>query len=68
MCPGCFTGIVIDIETPTLKEASAEFAEQYEKLKGEAEFYLNKILDPDSKVQEHYKIPTSEINGKRCVF
>ena len=68
MCTEYFTGILIDIETPTLEEAPSVFAEEYEKLKTESEYYLSKILDPEGSVLEHYKIPVQEINGKRCVL
>lgn len=58
-------GINIDLETDLLKEASAEFVELYPEIREQSIAHLNKILDPDAVAQEHYKVPTYEINGKR---
>ena len=58
-------GINIDLETDLLKEASEDFVEMYQDIREQSVTYLNKILDPDVMAQEHYKVPSFGINGKR---
>ena len=59
-----FSGIMIDLETDQLSEES-KLEESYDKVMKEATTYLNKILDLENTMLEHYKVPTTIIDGKR---
>lgn len=60
-----FTGILLDLETDALEEASGSFAEVYDSIMKEAVVYMNKLLELENTMMEHYKVPTTVIDGKR---
>ena len=60
-----FPGILIDLETDSLEEASDGFTEAYDEITKEAISYLNKLLDMENTMMEHYKVPTTVVDGKR---
>ena len=57
----------MDLETDTLEEASGSFAEAHDGILKDAVAYLNKLLDMENTMMEHYKVPTTVIDGKRLV-
>ena len=60
-----FVGILLDLETDQLEEASESFAEAHDKIMKDATGYLNKLLAMENTVMEHYKVHTTVIDGKR---
>ncbi|XP_070211365.1 ankyrin and armadillo repeat-containing protein-like isoform X4 [Littorina saxatilis] len=58
-------GINFDLETDVLTDCNESFVQQYEHIRGDSIAYLHKILDTEAVVQEYYKVPSYEINGKR---
>ncbi|ESP02231.1 hypothetical protein LOTGIDRAFT_224972 [Lottia gigantea] len=58
-------GIVIDLETNEMNQLNNQFIEAYPTLHDDSVKYLNKMLDPDAQLQEHYAIPIQEIDGKK---
>ena len=64
---GLLTGILMDLETPDPSAMDEELSSQYDDLIRLAQSSNDKALNPDSAAQEHYEIPTKEINGKRSV-
>ena len=57
----------MDLETDTLEEAPSSFAEAHDDILKDAVVYLNKLLDMENTMMEHYKVPTTVIDGKRLV-
>ena len=57
----------MDLETPDPSAMDEELSSQYDDLIRLAQSSNDKALNPDSAAQEHYEIPTKEINGKRSV-
>lgn len=56
---------MIDIETDNLEEDEGTYKGSYDNVMKEAYEYLSKILELENTMLEHYKVPTTVINGKR---
>jgi len=58
-------GILIDMETPDPIKMQEELAEKYDWLIEQGLKPNDKVLDVDTPIQEHYDVPTVEVNGKQ---
>lgn len=56
---------MIDLETDQLVENADKFEAVYDDVMKDANAYLAKILDLENTMMEHYKVPTTTIDGKK---